>query len=487
MADRVRVRFAPSPTGEPHIGNIRSAIFDWLFARHNGGDFIIRIEDTDQARKVEGSVEMMLESLKWLGLDWDEGPDVGGEYGPYYQSERLAHYREAAQTLLSSEDAYHCFCSPERLASLRKQQQEDGSDVTGYDGKCRALSGSKAQDRMDAGDSAVVRFRMPDDGVTEGYDAIHGKVQFENRLHDDFVIIKSDGFPTYHLASVVDDHLMEISHVTRAIEWLSSLPRHLQLYRALSWEPPEFAHLPLVLAPDRTKLSKRHGATSVLEFRQMGILPSAMMNYLTLLGWSLDDKTEIFSPEELIEHFTLERVSKSDAVFDIDKLNWMNGVHIRDSSPEDLADALLGYWNQYPSSEFPSPPDRDFALKVIPLVHERMKTLTDAAPLLPFFFQDRIGYESEELIQKGMDQEGTRVVLSAAAEGLSNLDPFDTESIENLLRPLAKELNVKVGQMLGALRVATTGLKVSPPIFETIEALGRERAVTSIQDAIERL
>jgi glutamyl-tRNA synthetase len=255
----------------------------------------------------------------------------------------------------------------------------------------------------------------------------------------------------------------------------------------LNWEPPEFAHLPLVLATDRTKLSKRHGATSVLECREMGMLPSAMMNYLTLLGWSLDDKTEIFSSDELIEHFSLDRVSKSDAVFDIEKLNWMNGVHIRDSAPEDLADALVGYWNQYPASEFPSPPDKDFALKVIPLVHERMKTLTDAAPLLPFFFQDRISYESEELIQKGMDVEGTRVALTAVADGLSTLDPFDTESVEGLLRPMAKELNVKVGQLLGALRVATTGLKVSPPIFETIEALGREKAVNSIKDAITRL
>jgi glutamyl-tRNA synthetase len=487
MSDRVRVRFAPSPTGEPHIGNIRSAIFDWLFARHNGGDFIIRIEDTDQARKVEGSVEMMLDSLRWLGVDWDEGPDIGGDYGPYYQSERLAHYQKATETLLSNGNAYRCFCSSERLAALRKQQQEDEAEVTGYDGLCRTLSDGEVQDRLNSGETTVVRFRMPDDGVTEGLDAIHGSVRFENRLSDDFVIIKSDGFPTYHLASVVDDHLMEISHVTRAIEWLSSLPRHLQLYRALNWEPPEFAHLPLVLATDRTKLSKRHGATSVLECREMGMLPSAMMNYLTLLGWSLDDKTEIFSSDELIEHFSLDRVSKSDAVFDIEKLNWMNGVHIRDSAPEDLADALVGYWNQYPASEFPSPPDKDFALKVIPLVHERMKTLTDAAPLLPFFFQDRISYESEELIQKGMDVEGTRVALTAVADGLSTLDPFDTESVEGLLRPMAKELNVKVGQLLGALRVATTGLKVSPPIFETIEALGREKAVNSIKDAITRL
>ena len=487
MADRVRVRFAPSPTGEPHIGNIRSAIFDWLFARHNGGDFIIRIEDTDQARKVDGAVELMLESLKWLGLDWDEGPDVGGDYGPYYQSERLVHYREAAQTLLAGGNAYHCFCSPERLRELRKQQQQDGSDVTGYDGKCSSLSEDEAQSRIASGETGVIRFRMPDEGATVGHDTIHGTVSFENRLTDDFVIIKSDGFPTYHLASVVDDHLMKISHVTRAIEWLSSLPRHLQLYKALDWDPPEFAHLPLVLATDRTKLAKRHGATSVLEFREMGMLPSAMLNYLTLLGWSLDDKTEVFSSEELIEHFSLERVSKSDAVFDIEKLNWMNGVHIRDSSPDDLANALSSYWNQYPVAEFLSPPDRDFALKVIPLVHARMKTLTDAAPLLPFFFQDKIEYDSEQLVQKGMDLDGTRVVLNAASEGLTTLDPFDTDSIENMLRPLAKDLDVKVGQLLGALRVATTGLKVSPPIFETIEALGREQTVKSIQDAIDRL
>ncbi|MDP6451983.1 MAG: glutamate--tRNA ligase [SAR202 cluster bacterium] len=487
MADRVRVRFAPSPTGEPHIGNIRTAIFDWLFARHLGGEFIIRVEDTDQSRKVEGSVELMLKSLKWLGIDWDEGPDIGGEYGPYYQSERLERYQEAADALLASGDAYRCFCSSERLSELRKQQQVDRAVVTGYDGKCSDVSNSDALDRVNAGESAVIRFRMPDDGVTEGNDEIHGKVSFENNLLDDFVIIKSDGFPTYHLASIVDDHLMEISHVTRTIEWLPSYPRHLQVYRAMGWEPPTFVHLPLVLATDRTKLAKRHGATSVLEFQEMGMLPSAMMNYLTLLGWSLDDKTEIFSSDELIKHFTLERVSKSDAVFDIEKLNWMNGVHIRDSSPEELADALSGYWSEYPTSEFPSPPDRDFALKVIPLVHARMKTLTDAAPLLPFFFQDRIGYEPEELVQKGMDSERTRIVLNAASEKLSTLDPFDTESIENLLRPLSKELDVKVGQLLGSLRVATTGLKVSPPIFETIEALGRDQTVKSIQDAIERL
>lgn len=487
MTTKVRARFAPSPTGEPHVGNIRTAIFGWLFARHHGGEFIIRVEDTDQARKVDGATEMMLASLKWLGLDWDEGPDIGGPHGPYEQSQRLQLYRDAVDSLLSTGAAYRCFCTSERLSALREQQQRDGSDRIGYDGKCRDRDSDETRELAKSGESHVVRFRMLDTGTTEAVDIIRGDVSFENALYDDFVVLKSDGFPTYHLANVVDDHHMEMTHVTRAVEWLSSLPLHIQLYQAFGWDAPEFAHLPLILATDRTKLSKRHGATSVLEFREMGLLPETLLNFLTMLGWSLDDKTEIFTAQELTEHFSLERVSRSDAVFDFDKLNWMNGVHIRETSADRFADAMLEYWTQYPPDEFPMAPDREFALRIVPLTHDRIKSLPDVAPLVSFLLRERIDYDDEELIQRGMDIESTCRVLQASQDGLARLESFDSAAIEALLRPMAKELDIKVGQVLGTLRVAATGLKVSPPIFETLEVMGQERAVRSIHAALDRL
>ena len=486
MDDKLRVRFPPSPTGEPHVGNIRTAIFNWLFARHHGGSFIIRVEDTDQARKTEGATEAMLDALRWLGLEWDEGPDVGGDYAPYYQSQRLELYGQVNEELLESGSAYRCYCSPERLAETRKEQARL-KRPPGYDRRCRDLSQDE-QAQLEKGDAVpVVRFKMPLEGVTDVNDLIRGRVSFENHLIDDFVMLKSDGFPTYHLANVVDDHLMEISHVLRGEEWLPSTPRHLQLYQALSWEPPQFAHLPMILAPDRSKLSKRHGATSILDYRRMGYLPQAMVNFLSLLGWSLDDKTEIISTEDLTRHFDLERVGSAGAVFNSDKLDWMNGSYIRQATHEQLADALLDYWQQYPPSEVPQLPDRAYLLAIVPLIQERMKTLAEAAPLIPFFFKDAVEYHSDELVQKGMDAAGTRMGLEAALAGLSGLSSFDSDSIEGVLRPLAQELNVKTGQLFGSLRVATTGLRIAPPLFETMEVMGSERTLASIQKAIDRL
>ena len=310
MTGRVRVRYAPSPTGEPHVGNIRTAIFDWLFARHHDGDFIIRIEDTDQNRKVEGAVEVQLDALRWLGLDWDEGPNKGGDYGPYVQSERLETYRRVVEELVDGGHAYRCFCSSERLAQMR-QEQAKRKDTLGYDRHCRDLTGADRVELQESGVTPVVRFKMPLDGSTTLTDMVRGDFTFENRLVDDFVMLKSDGYPTYHLAHVVDDHLMEISHVFRGEDWLPSAPRHLQLYKALGWQLPEFAHMPNILAADRSKLSKRHGATSIVQFQQAGYLPHAMLNFLTLLGWSLDDKTELFTREELVNHFSIERVSRA--------------------------------------------------------------------------------------------------------------------------------------------------------------------------------
>jgi glutamyl-tRNA synthetase len=482
----VRVRFAPSPTGGPHVGNIRTAIYDWLLARGSGGAFVIRVEDTDQGRKVEGAIDELLDALAWLGIEWDEGPDVGGPHAPYVQSERLGLYHDAIASLIEKGAAYRCYCTPERLSEMREQQQRDKGQI-GYDRLCKSLSEDERRERQAAGLPSVVRFAMPSEGVTRLDDIVRGEVSFENGLVDDFVMLKGDRFPTYHLANVVDDHLMEITHVLRAEEWLPSAPRHLQIYKALGWEAPVFAHLPVILAPDRSKLSKRHGATSIMEYREQGYIAPALVNFLTLLGWSLDDKTEIMSSAELKENFSLERVSRSGALFDAEKLAWMNGHYIREMSDENLADALLEYWGRYPVSGIPGSPDRAVVVKITPLVKERLKTLADAAPLVRFFFADQIRYEAAELVQKKMDVPGTKAALDGALVVLQELAVFDTESIETALRALAEELGIKVGQLLGSIRIATTGLKVAPPLFETLEILGRGRSVSAVRAASEQL
>lgn len=475
--DPVRVRYAPSPTGEPHLGATRTALFNWLLARGSGGTFVVRIEDTDQARKVEGSDKRLLESLHWLGLDWDEGP--------FYQSERLKSYHRTVGQLVKEEKAYLCYCSPERLADVRREQTRLKKNQR-YDRLCRSMSDKARKEAEEKNTPAVVRFAMPEAGSTIVKDLIRGRVSFENERIDDFIILKSDKFPTYHLASVVDDHDMEITHVLRAEEWLSSAPRHIRLYEALGWEPPQLAHLPTILAPDRSKLSKRHGATSVLEYRDQGYLPTAMLNFMALLGWSLDDKTEIFSQKDLANYFSLERVSKSGAVFDIDKLRWMNGHYIRESSHRELADALLRYWYLNPPHEIPELPEKDYLERIVPLVQPRMKTLRDAAPLIPFFFRPA-KYETAELVQKDMNPLSTRSALEASLEALEKLEHFDVASTEAVLRPLAGLLGIKTGQLLGSLRVSITGLQVSPPLFESMEVLGRDRTLTAIQDALNRL
>ncbi len=480
----VRVRFAPSPTGGPHLGNIRTALFNWLLARGAGGAFMVRIEDTDQARLVHGAVDETLEALRWLGIDWDEGPDVGGRHAPYYQSQRLDRYHAAAGNLMDAGKAYPCYCTPERLQQMRAEQAR-GKQHVGYDRRCRALTAEERRARQD-GAPSVVRFAMPKDGTTSLKDVVRGCVSFENELIDDFVLLKSDGFPTYHLANVVDDHDMEISHVLRAEEWLPSAPRHLRLYEAFGWTPPVFAHLPIILAPDRSKLSKRHGAATVTEYREMGYLPQAMTNFLALLGWSLDDRTEEFSADELIKAFSLERVSRSPAVFDSDKLVWLNGHYIRRLTHRDLAEALLDFWRRYPPAEFPPPRDLDLMTRIAPLVRERLKTLRDAAPLVQFLFK-KVDYDPSVLVQKRMDEAGALDALKQARAVLGALPSHDAASIEGALRPLAGKLGLKAGQLLGVLRVAATGLKVAPPLFETMEVLGRDRTLAAIDDALDKL
>jgi len=486
MTNSVRVRYAPSPTGYPHVGNIRTALFNWLFARHCGGSFIVRIEDTDVARKVEGTVEAILEGLSWLGLDWDEGPDVGGEFGPYFQSQRLDLYREASERLISQGDAYYCYCSSQRLEEMRAEQVKR-KQPPGYDRHCRNLS-QEEQSRKEAGGvTPVVRFKTSLDGQTRVNDLIRGEVVFENNTIDDFVLLKSDGYPTYHLANVVDDHLMEISHVLRAEEWLSSTPRHLFLYQALGFEPPQFAHLPMLLGADRAKLSKRHGAVSITDYRQQGYLSEAMVNFLALLGWSLDDKTELLSRQELIDNFSLERVSRTAAIFNRDKLNWMNGVYIRSLSPEEFIQRAMPFLESGLPPEVKRPISKEYVSRIVPLTRERINTLAEAATYANFFFLDKLEYDASLLIGKKMTIETTLKALKAAQEKLSLLESFDHDLLEGTLRPLADELGLNAGQLFSPLRVATTGRTAAPPLFETMVVLGKERCLERIRVAIEKL
>lgn len=482
----VRTRFAPSPTGEPHIGNARSAFFAWLFARHNKGVFILRIEDTDVERKVEGSLEKILEGMRWLGMDWDEGPEAGGAYGPYVQSERLSLYQDYARQLVASGHAYHCYCSPERLDAMRAEQMKRKLPP-GYDRTCRNLSESSRKAKEAEGITPVVRLKVPLTGQTRFHDLIYGDVVFENNTIDDPVLLKSDGFPTYNFANVVDDHHMQVTHVMRANEFISSTPQHVMLYDALGWQYPAFAHLPMLLGPDRSKLGKRHGATSLLEFREQGYLAEAMVNFLALLGWSLDDKTEIMARDELVRHFTLERVSKTAAIFNHEKLQWMNGMYIRKLAPEDFAARSLPFLEKALPPDVPRPLDGGYVRQVTPLVQERAKLLSEVPGLTHYFFTDRLEYDAPLLIGKGADAASTRRMLGVALERLEKLPGFDATALEAMLRPLAEELQVKTGQLFGALRTAVSGETATPPLFQMMAVLGRERCLSRIRAAEKKL
>ena len=491
MTHSVRVRYAPSPTGIPHVGNIRTALFNWLFARRHGGSFIVRIEDTDQARKVEGATRAILESLHWLGIDWDEGPDwrpgmsgddfAGkGTFGPYFQSQRRDLYHQWAQTLIAGGHAYVCTCAAERLEALRKLQQEKGIPPM-YDRHCRSKS-------LPAEGRHVIRFKIPIGGATSFHDVIRGDITYKNETLDDFVLLKSDGFPTYHLANVVDDHFMEITHVLRADEWLPSTPRHKLLYEAFGWTPPVFAHMPLILGPDRSKLSKRHGATSLLEYRDHGYLPEPMMNFLALLGWSLDDKTEIISRDDLIKHFDVARVGATGAIFNLEKLSWMNGLYIREKIAEDdLAARIAPILEQKLPPEALRPVDTAYVRAIVPLIKDRMKTLNDAPALSDFFFLPKVSPAEKDLVPKGMDKAAAAKALEAALARAEAADPFDAPTLEAAMRPLADQLGLKTGQLFGVVRVAVTGKTATPPLFETMAVLGRDRCLSRMRSTLPLL
>jgi glutamyl-tRNA synthetase len=472
----VRVRFAPSPTGSPHIGNIRTALFTWLFARKHGGVFILRIEDTDRARYVEGSVQEIMDSLRWLGLDWDEGP--------YFQSQRLPLYREVAEKLVETGHAYRCYCTPERLEELRRQQ-EAAKQPTGYDRKCRYLSDEERKELEAQGLPHVIRFAMPLEGETVFHDEIRGEIRFENALIDDFVMLKSDGYPTYHLASVTDDHDMGITHVIRGEEWISSTPRHVQIYRALGWELPKFAHLPMILGMDRKKLSKRHGSVQFVEYIQQGYLPEAMLNFLALLGWSADEDRELYSREELIERFDLSGVQENPAIFDGQKLLWMNGVYTRRKPMGELTRLCLPYLQEAGlMPQNPSPEEVTYAQRVIALEAERMKLLSEVVPLTEYFFRDTLEYE-EKGVRKWFTQPYVPQMLEMLIERYSALESFDVPHIEATTRAVAEELGVSAAQVIHPTRVAVSGRTVGPGLFEMIEVMGKERVLHRLRAAQE--
>jgi len=486
MTEPVRVRFAPSPTGYPHVGNIRTAMFNWLFARHTGGKLILRIEDTDVARKVEGAVDVIMDGLRWLGLDWDEGPDVGGDYGPYYQSQRLKLYQSAAERLVTQGDAYYCYCSPERLEKMRKEQMAS-KQPPGYDRHCRDLSSEERARKEAEGITPVVRYKVPLEGKITFNDIIWGQVTFDCSTIDDFVMLKSDGYPTYQLANVVDDSAMEISHVIRGEEWISSTPRHLLLYKSLGLKLPLYVHHPMILGPDRAKLSKRHGAVSINEYREQGYLPETMLNFLSLIGWSLDDRTEIMTRQQLIDNFSLERIGKTGAIFNREKLDWMNGVYIRSLSLDDLTMRALPFLDKGLTSEVIRPLSNGYIREIMPLIQERAKTLAEIPELVEFFFVDNLEYDAVLLIGKKMTVESSTIALNESRRRLQELDAFSEESLESRLRPLAEELGLKTGQLFGVLRTAVTGRTATPPLFQTMAVLGRQRCLSRIDTALQKL
>jgi glutamyl-tRNA synthetase len=485
----VRVRMAPSPTGYFHLGSARTALFNWLFARHTGGKFLLRIEDTDQTRLVPDSLQDIMDSLRWLGLDWDEGPEVGGDYGPYFQSQRLPLYQQWAEWLVQQGHAYRCYCSEERLDALRLQQAAAKATI-GYDRHCRYLTAAQRAELVASGAPSVIRFAMPLEGETSLVDVLREVKPFDNSKILDPVLLKSDGFPTYHLANVIDDHFMEITHILRGDEWINSVPLHVNLYRAFGWEVPIYAHLPLILDPSGVgKLSKRKKKgdgpellTHIREYREAGYLSEAMFNFLAIIGWSYSADTDLFTPEEAIQVFDLKSINASPGALPLSKLEWMNGHYMRGLSPADLTNRAVPFvarhlgWPVERVRQHPALPI------IIPAVQERLKTLADAGPLVDFAFVDEITYAPRDLIAKGLDAVGSLTALEAAHRRLAELT-FSEAEMEAPMRGLADELGLKAGQLFGILRIALTGKVVAPPLFGSMLALGRERTLARIEKA----
>ena len=482
----VRVRFAPSPTGKLHVGGARTAIYNWAFARANHGTFILRIDDTDPERSTEENTQIILRAMRWLGLDWDEGPEVGGDFGPYFQTERAEMYRAAAQRLWDEGKAYPCFCTPEQLAADREAARARKDPFQGYQRRCRDLSREEAQARIDAGEPYVLRIKVPEDrGDVVVRDAVHGEVSFAARELDDFVIQRTDGTPTYNFATVVDDAAMGITHVIRGDDHLSNTPRQVIVYEALGAPVPTFAHISMILGADGKKLSKRHGATNVEEYRDAGYLSDAFVNYLALLGWSLDGETTIIPRDVLASQFSLEHVSKNPATFDPKKLDWIQAEYIRSMSDQEFADQIMLpelHEAGVVGGDFEA--DEAWVDALAAIVKPRTKfpadVVTVAAPV--FATAETLTYD-EKSVEKGLAREGMGAVLDAAREALAGLAAWEPAAIDAALEPLPEALDLKKRLVFQAVRVAVCGNLVSPPLGETMALVGREDCMARIDRA----
>ncbi|GAC1353744.1 MAG: glutamate--tRNA ligase [Herpetosiphon sp.] len=482
-----RTRFAPSPTGFVHIGSIRTVLYDWLLSRQTGGQFILRIEDTDRNRFVEGAEQQVKDSLLMMGFNWDEGPDVGGPFGPYVQSQRLDLYAAHASKLEEKGLLYRCFCTSERLEQVNREKQAR-KEPPGYDRHCRNLSPVERQTEIDAGKPFVLRLATPLEGETVLHDVLRGAITFQHNRLNDPVMIKSDGFPTYHFAVVVDDHLMEITHVLRGDEWIATSPYHVLLYTFFGWEQPIWVHVPQVLGTDGNKLSKRHGATAINEFVDKGYLVEAITNCLALVGWGYDETTEVMTREELIQRFTIERISPNGGVFSPDKLNWFNGLYIRQLDHASIAAMIMPYLER--AGLVASPPteaQQAYVTRLVPLIHDRLHLLSEAPELLSFFFQAPLHYPAGDLIPKKLDAVTTRQLLEQVHQTLTALPLWEHEHLETTLRALAATLNAKTGDLFMAIRVAVTGNRATPPLFDTLVAIGRDESLRRITTAAATL
>ena len=472
---RPRVRFAPSPTGYLHVGGARTALFNWLFARRHGGTFVLRIEDTDVERSSADMVTGILEGLRWLGLDWDEGPGVGGPHAPYFQSERLERYRTAAAQLVKDGHAYYCYCSPDRLREERERAEQRGV-AWQYDRACLLLSAERSAELEAIGAPRAIRFKVPP-GTTRFDDAVRGPIEFDTANIEDFVVQRSDGYPIYHLSVVVDDVDMAITHVIRGDDHISNTPKHVLLFQAFGAATPEFAHVPLILGSDKKRLSKRHGATSVTEYKRQGYLAEAMVNFLALLGWSPGEDRELMSVGEFIERFALAGISGGNAVFDTEKLDWMNGQYIARMPVEDLARAVQPFFNE---AGLLLPGSHEYFHRLLTLLRPRAKRLTDFVEMARPFLVDTVEYE-QEAIDKHLSSGDLGPHVAALVSVLRTVTPFDEPHVEAAVRGSAAERGIKAGVLIHATRVAVTGRTTSPGLFEVVVLLGRERTLERLE------
>ncbi len=481
--ENIRVRFAPSPTGYLHVGGLRTALYNYLFAKRYNGKFILRIEDTDRNRYVEGAVEKLISSLKWAGLEYDEGPDAGGNYGPYMQSQRLDIYMKYAKELIEKGNAYYCFCTPERLKTLREEQEKQKLPQAKYDKHCLSLSKTEIEEKLNSGIPYVVRLNVQPNHKIIFNDIVRDVVEFDSNNVDDQVLIKSDGYPTYHLANVVDDHLMEISHVIRGEEWLSSTPKHVLLYDAFGWERPQFAHLPLLLNPDKSKLSKRQGDVAVGDYRDKGFLKDALINFVALLGWNAGDDKEFYYMDGLIEKFSLERVNKSGAVFDLQKLNWLNAEHLRKLTNEQILPLLK---EEILHSEFSYLQlTDDYLLQIISSMKERVSFVKEFITTCTYFYKQPEEYEQKS-VEKNWKPE-TAEQMQKLCDEFVKLENPSKEDFEHTLGKVAEELNVGKGKLIHPLRLAVSGQSTGPGMFDLLYILGKDEVIKRIDTAIDQL